>query len=641
MTVAERRLLTETIELAGRQASSRVVFGPHETNLGDDRALGSRHAAYYAARAAGGAGIIITETASVHPSDWPYERAPRADGCGPGWQAIVAACRQEGALVVASLGHAGAQGSSAYSQMALWAPSPVADVVNREMPMVMEQAEVDQLVEGFHTSAVVARQADLDGVEIDIGPYSLLRQFHSGLTNQRSDRYGEDRLLLTRQVIGAVRDALGDDRIVALRFCADELAPWAGITPEMAAEALASLAPLVDMVTVVRGGPYSTSSYRPDAHTGANFNRELCESMRSAVGGATLVALQGSVVSVADAQDALDGGVCDLVEMTRAQIADPRLVARVRENQAERIRPCVRCNQACRVRDNRNPIVSCIGEPRSGHETTEDEPEEGAPRTRRPVRIVGSGVAGLECARVLALMGHTVEVLEAAPVPGGTLRRAARGHGRENLGALVDWLLDECGRLGVTIRCGVTATADDLGGDVILATGSRPQPHRHPNDGTVAVVDALSVLDGDELPVGPVLVHDPVGGPVGIGIAEWLAEEGIEVALAAPDPIAGTLLSLTGDLADANTRLQQAGVKRELRVRLRELADGQALLEDVWTAERRRIPVATVVDASHREPEETLYLTRPGTTRIGDCVAPRSALEAVLEGRRAAMAVEA
>ena len=101
------------------------------------------------------------------------------------------------------------------------------------------------------------------------------------------------------------------------------------------------------------------------------------------------------------------------------------------------------------------------------------------------------------------------------------------------------------------------------------------------------------------------------------------------------------MLSLTGDLADANTRLQQAGVKRELRVRLRELADGQALLEDVWTAERRRIPVATVVDASHREPEETLYLTRPGTTRIGDCVAPRSALEAVLEGRRAAMAVEA
>ena len=102
-----------------------MLFGPHETNLGQHRAISPRHVAYYARRAAGGAGLIVTETASVHPADWPYERAPLAADCGPGWAATAAAGQRYGTLVLAGLGHAGLQGSSAYSQEALWAPSPV------------------------------------------------------------------------------------------------------------------------------------------------------------------------------------------------------------------------------------------------------------------------------------------------------------------------------------------------------------------------------------------------------------------------------------------------------------------------------------------------------------------------------------
>ena len=160
-----------------------------------------------------------------------------------------------------------------------------------------------------------------------------------------------------------------------------------------------------------------------------------------------------------------------------------------------------------------------------------------------------------------------------------------------------------------------------------------------PGDGSVLVVDALTALaDGvDALPDGPVLVHDTVGGPIGVGVAEWLAGAGRDVALVTADPIAGTLLSLTGDLADANTRLQQAGVRRELRALLRRLADGQAHLEDPWTGATRTVPAAVVVDCGHRLPDEALYLARPGTLRAGDCVAPRTVLEAVLEGRRLAL----
>src|SRR5439155_23004074 len=118
-----RMRLTEPVTLAGRAASSRVMFGPHETNLGHGRALSPRHVAYYQRRAAGGAGVIVTEVASVHACDWPYERAPLAADCQDGWHRIAAACQPAGSLVLAGLGHTGLQGSSAYSQAALWAPS--------------------------------------------------------------------------------------------------------------------------------------------------------------------------------------------------------------------------------------------------------------------------------------------------------------------------------------------------------------------------------------------------------------------------------------------------------------------------------------------------------------------------------------
>ena len=121
------------------------------------------------------------------------------------------------------------------------------------------------------------------------------------------------------------------------------------------------------------------------------------------------------------------------------------------------------------------------------------------------------------------------------------------------------------------------------------------------------------------------------------GAAEWLAASGREVALVTPDQVAGTMLSLSGDLADANTRLARAGVRRELRARFRRVSAGQAVLEDVWTGGQRSIPCAVLVDCGHRVPEESLYLARPGTLRAGDCVAPRSVLEAILEGRRRAL----
>lgn len=629
-------LLTDPFAVRGRTAPSRVLFGPHETNLGRGRGLSERHVAYYAERAVGGAGVVITETASVHASDWPYERAPLAAESGAGWRAVVDACGPS--LVLASLGHTGNQGSSAYSQAPLWGASAVADAVNRELPQVMEQREIDDLVQAFASAAALAVASGCDGVEVEAGDRSLLRQFLSGVTNQRGDGYGEDKARLLVEVLAAVRVAVGDG-VLALRLSCDELAPWAGVTPESALPVVARVAPYLDLLTVVRAGPFAGSAYRPDAHEPEAFNRDLCASVRATT--SVPVVLQGSVVSAEVAEEAIIDRVCDLVEMTRAQIAEPRLVEHLRAGTTPR--PCVLCNQACRVRDARNPLVSCIGEPRAGHETTDPAVPSlasaqvdmaAAHPSGRKVLVVGGGPAGLECARVLALRGRAVTLRERSPVLGGAVVDASLGAGRTRLRALTDWLAAECDRLGVDVVLDSLVTADDIAaweGDVVLATGSQRRPAP---DLDVTVLDSRHALRG-LVPGGPVLVLDPVGGPVGVSVAEKLAADGHEVRLVSQDPIVGTLLSLTGDLADCNTRLQRAGVARELKSLLRSASGGTALLEDVWTGEQRRVPCEVVVDCGHRLPKDDLY--EVGIPRAGDCVAPRTVLEAVLEGRRRAL----
>ncbi|GAA2359585.1 FAD-dependent oxidoreductase [Saccharopolyspora halophila] len=626
--------LTEGIGIGTSRAPSRVLFGPHETNLARERDISDRHVAYYAARAAGGAGVLVTETASVHDSDRPYERAPLARDCGPGWAAVAEACRPHGTVVLAGLGHSGSQGSSAFSQRALWAPSRVPDVASRELPMEMDQRHVDALVAGFGAGAEAAMRSGLHGVEVQAGQFSLVRQFLSGLTNQRGDEYGSDRTRLLREVLAAVREAAGTG-IVGLRLSCDELAPWAGITPEAAPEIVEAAVEWIDYLVVVRGSAMGASATHPDLHTEPGFNIDLCRDVRAAVAGRVPVVLQGSVVDPDQAQRVLDDGAADLVEMTRAQIAEPDLVALLRAGERERIRPCVLCNQKCRVRDNRNPLVSCVANPVAGHETEEPPmiglPDSRSPAEADPVLVVGGGPAGMEAARVLASQGRPVELVERADRLGGMASRAAEVGGRGRLRELVDWQSAELRRLGVRVRLGVEAGENDLTDrEVLVATGSAPGPRSYEIRGGT-VLDVTELLDGAET-ADPVLVFDPVGDAVGVGIAELLAGRGSATAIVTQDQVVGTQLAITGDLADANARLQRAGVALQKRSLLREVHADHVVLEDVFTAERREVPAATVVHCGHRLPDTSL----PAERRAGDNVAPRTVHEAILEGRRAA-----
>ena len=629
--------LLEPIQLGPRAAQNRVMFGPHVTNLADDsRALPERWVRYVARRAEGGCAIVVGEGASVHESDWPYERSPLAQLCGAGWQLAATACRDHGSLFVASLDHAGGQGSSAYSQRELWAPSRVPEVNSREVPKWMEADDIAAVVAGFGAAALVAAQADCDGVEINAGQHSLIRQFLSGLTNQRGDEWGTDRLLLARQVIDAVRASLGADRVLGLRLSCDELAPWAGITPDAAPSIAAQLAACgLDYLVVVRGAIFSIEKTRPDFHEPTGFNIDVCRSVRDAVqqsSPATKVILQGSVVDWGQAEWALGDGVCDAVEMTRAQIADPSLVSKLANDQAAQIRPCIRCNQSCQVRDARNPIVSCVGEPTSGRET---EDPDWYQRSRHPrnVVVVGGGPAGLETARVAALRGHSVRIVERSARLGGVASVAGPAL------PLVDWLIAECERNGVSIELNTAADqqlASRPNEVVVQATGSLPGVRTYAVHSSEMVLDVLlAIADSSALPSeGQIVLFDPIGGPIAVALAEQLGERAV---LITQDNIAGNELSRTGDLAPANVRLAQRGVHIERRSLLREVHQGHVVVEDRFTAERRDIACAAVVDCGFRLPTEPL----PGAQlQAGDCVAPRTMYEAILEGRRAALVID-
>ncbi|WP_344020965.1 FAD-dependent oxidoreductase [Pseudonocardia kongjuensis] len=713
------------------------MFGPHETNLGDaGRGITDDHVAYYAERAAGGAGIIVVEPASVHPSDHPYAYAPaafrpaaaprsgavprsgaaprsaaaprpaaaprsaaapgpaaalvapdphaemqlsglpRADGpaelhlgdvpAARGWAAVAQACRPHGTLVLAGLAHAGGQGSTAHSGHPLWGPSAVPDVVSREVPVAMDAAQIEEIVLGFAAAARSAVDNGVDGVEISAGQHSLLRQFCSGLTNHRTDAYGRDRSLLLRRVLAAVREEIGPEPLLTLRLCIDELAPWAGITPADGVGRARAVAADVDLLVPVAGSGLSVAATRPDLHTPEAFLRERCAAVRRAVDGATAVALAGSVASPSLAEDVLTCGDADIVEMTRAQIADPSLVALVRAGTPERVRPCLLTNALAAARDPRNPVVGDELEPRSGYERTEPAvvPRSAAgPPVPRPVLVVGGGPAGCEAARTLALLGHPVTLHERSSRLGGMLHAAAALPGRSRLLLAVPWWERELARLGVRVELGsdldgsAVAAASARGVPVLLATGSRPTAPGFGSDVPVVPAAELAAAAGSAgtdlagsrrvrtlLAAGgvsagaPVLVRDPVGDWTGPGVAELLAGAGYRVTLSTPDAVAGHQLGRCGDMAPANARLERAGVVRALFTAVRHVRDGVAELVDVHTGAVTTVPCAAVVDCAARLPDRTLP-DAPGRRSIGDRVAPRTIAEAVREGRRAAQAL--
>ena len=671
--------LFQPLKIGQREARNRILFGSHATNLARHNQLSSLHADYYAARAEGGAGMIVLEEHIVHASDMPYESAILGflPGTAKADQAVIERIHQLGSLAFVQLNHNGQQSTSGHHQREMWAPSPVPDVSSRETPKEMELADIRTVVEGFAQVARTVTQAGADGVELQIADSSLLRQFLSPLTNQRSDVYGgelENRLRFVQETLEAVDAAIGADRVLGVRFCADELAPWAGLTPEQGLEIVRLLQATgrIDYITVTMGSILSTHMFPFNAsmHVPLSYAVHLAGAIKAAVDIPVFSA--GRIMSAAQAERILAEEQADGVEMIRALIAEPNLPRLSQGGYARSVRPCISCNQGCQVRGVMNATISCSVNPDVVHaqpllfelpieEKRKKEffgspllhpPDARAPnpgKGRSPlhsqrVYIVGGGPAGLEAARTAALRGREVVLYERDAVLGGTVALAAKGPGRGELQLITDYLMSELERLEIEVHTGVEVTAEMILSKgphtVIIATGAHTGSGLLPILGhdLPHVTDIRRVLTGEPVEGQRVVVVDETDSHGVLSVVEMLASAGKNVEVVTEDFYAGRDLVATHDLVLWKQRVLPHDIVVTPHTTVVRIEPGKVIVVDRFAEGERELPADVVVLGTYERPSQDLYMALKGHVqslfRIGDCVAPRRIEQAILEGRR-------
>ncbi len=645
------RYLWTPLQLGPVEVRNRIVFSAHLTNYAAGGLPTEQHAAYYGARAAGGTGLIITEEHSTHPTDWPYEKLIHGfhRDVIPGYRRITDAVHRHRVPIFAQINHNGGQASSMYSRLPVWGPSPVADPLFREVPKAVTQAEINDIVAGYALVAEHCAEGGFDGIELQCSHSSIVRGFLSPATNHRADDYGgtiENRARLLVEIVTAVRKEIGRGLALGVRICGDELIEH-GTTIDDAVR-IAEIVEATGQVDYINTsiGVATASLFMIEAsmHIPPGYAMFIPSAIRKAVD--LPVVGVGRFKDPLQAERALSEGHCDLVGVVRGQIADADFVAKARAGATDETRLCLSCNQECVGRMGLNRWLGCIENPRTGRES---EGVGSVRMTSKPksVMVVGAGPAGLQAAIAARRNGHHVTVYEKEPQAGGQVRLAASVPNRAEFGDMIRNQLTECRRLGVEFEYGVgvwPGLVDEQQPDhVIIATGAEAaRPYWVPGDAD-NVCDVREVLDGSAHPFGDVVVFDEIGFHHATSTAEVLADRGCNVEIITPGMVVGQDLGITLDMENWWIRAGEKGI-----VQTTDLVpmgmDGRTLdlLHHPTGTNVTRTP-DWVVLAVHANPVEWLYhdLKTAGVSveRVGDCVAPRRAHAAVVEGERAGASV--
>jgi mycofactocin system FadH/OYE family oxidoreductase 2 len=653
------RYLWTPLALGPVTARNRIVFSAHLTNYARDGKPTEQHAAYYAARAAGGTGLIITEEHSTHPTDWPYEKLIHGfhRDVIPGYRMMTDAVHRHRVPIFAQINHNGGQASSMYSRLPVWAPSAVADPLFREVPKAVTQGDIEEIVAGYAMVALHCAEGGFDGIELQCSHSSIVRGFLSPATNKRTDLYGGslfNRARLMIDIVAAVRAAIGNGMALGVRICGDELIEG-GTTIDDAVE-IARLVEATGHVDYINTsiGVATASLFMIEAsmHIPPGYAMFIPSAIRKAV--ELPVVGVGRFKDPLQAERALAEGHCDLVGVVRGQIADADFAAKARAGATDDIRLCLSCNQECVGRMGLNRWLGCIENPKTGRESATSEQAARSPGAlRKTVMVVGSGPGGLQAAIAAARGGHRVTVYEKERHAGGQVRLAASVPNRAEFGDLVRNQLTECRRLGVSIEYEVSVGPDLVlekqPDRVIVATGAEPQrPWWVPADAD-RVVDVRAVLDGTANPSGDVVVIDELGFHQATSVAELLADRGCNVEIVTNGMIVGQDLGITLDMENWWMRASAKGIVQSTDLVAMGMGDPSPrrtlnLLHHPTGTNTTRTP-DWVVLAVAPSPVEWLYHALKeaaiSVERVGDCVAPRRAHAAVIEGERAGAAAVA
>lgn len=625
---------------------NRIVSSGHDTVMAVDGRVTDRLVAYQSARARGGVGLIVAQVAGVHVSAKYTSQVLMADddSCIPGLARLAEAVHAHGGVLFQQLFHDGREmmesgdGTMPVALSASAAPNERFHVMPRAMPI----AQVREMIACYGAAAGRMRIAGHDGVEIVASHGYLPAQFLSPRTNHRTDEYGgsdDNRLRFLREVIAAVRAATGPAMAVGLRISIGEEAEE-GLTVDESLATLAALAPdrSLDFVSIVAGTSATLSGSDhivPPMTMESGYTVPLAARVKAVIDVPVIVA--GRINQPQDAERFLAAGDADAVVMTRALICDPDMPTKAAAGDVDDIRACIGCNQACIGHFHAGYPISCIQHPETGRELTLGVRLRAT--TPRHVVVVGAGPAGMKAAAVAAERGHRVTLLEATQRLGGQVLLAQEIPGRGEFGGAITNLQHELEKAGVEVRFGTRAdvtTIRDLAADaVVLATGALPR--RPPLEvlGSPVVHDAWEVLRGAQFAPGRVVVADWRCDWIGLGIATLLAERGHQVTLAVSGYHAGQRIQQYVRDEMIKTAVQR-GVDIVPLVRPYGADDDTVYLQHVLTGEPVIIePVTGLVLSQGHTPVDDLSaaLEAAGIEvhLVGDCLAPRTVEEAVLD----------
>lgn len=624
----------QPLSIGSMKLKNRFVVSPMVTVYCDQAGLPTeQYLAYHEARAKGGWGLIITEDYAVDPLGrgfwtpglWEDSQiAPHAE--------LTRRVHEAGANILAQIYHCGRQTSSALIGAQPVSASPLPCPVTGEIPRALTIPEIETLVEKFGDTALRAKKAGFDGVEVHGAHGYLIAQFMSRYSNKRTDRYGgslERRLRFPLEIIANIRKKCGKDFTVGFRISANEYVEGGRTLAETKAAALILEKAGVDLLHVSAGVYGSAWAIIPPMNIPNAWIVDDAAEVKKLV--KIPVITIGRINDPYLAESILLSGKADLIAMGRASLADPELPNKFKEGRSEDIRHCIGCQQGCLEILFRNEPIRCLVNPSCGFESRNELIP--TPHPKR-ITVVGGGPAGLEAARAARIRGHQVTLYEKNSFLGGQFALAAIPPSKGDISSYPAWAGEQLKKLGVIVKLNTPYTADLCSHErpdiVIMAAGSKPARPAIPGIHLPHVVTAEEVLLGQVQVGSDVIVAG--GGMIGSETASYLGAYGKNV----------TIIEMLPEIAqeEETTRkgflmkmLEEQKVKMLTNCELMEIKESSARVacgDEVIDLPAQTIVLALGLKENLHLQEELSELTE--VRSVGDALKTRTALEAIREG---------